>query len=360
MRERGYLFLEENLEKMFYGKWAAQWLDDFLHQKFYAALREKRPLGEILPQPLHGLLEEIIVAQTPFFLAKSGAILQDDETFDRLVSGLCAGVDSFIDSLGAMSDMVRNFIDMDVLEDKIRQYLRENEGNIVAWLQSTETSEKLQASVGQCCRLLLQKPLSEIFVCEDDSKIEELYQVFRAQILQFFRKEKVSALLVSVVKANVEAEIKSGALPLGEAAKKLLGSRIEEKTRQTVVAELHKVLRSDEAQQAVSQMVDSLVGSLLEKKIGRLDRIIPAGVVDGVAQSLQKVVSKMLETEVPGLVQSLGIRTIITEKINSLDLLRLEKLLLSIMEEQFKYINLFGALLGFLIGCGNLVFLFIK
>ena len=65
----------------------------------------------------------------------------------------------------------------------------------------------------------------------------------------------------------------------------------------------------------------------------------------------------MLATEVPGLVQSLNIKKIVTEKVNSLNLLRLEGLLLSIMQEQFKYINLFGWLLGFIIGCGNLFFL---
>jgi uncharacterized membrane protein YheB (UPF0754 family) len=48
---------------------------------------------------------------------------------------------------------------------------------------------------------------------------------------------------------------------------------------------------------------------------------------------------------------------VVAEKVDSLDLLKLERLLLSIMEEQFKYINLFGALLGFLIGCANLVLL---
>ena len=61
--------------------------------------------------------------------------------------------------------------------------------------------------------------------------------------------------------------------------------------------------------------------------------------------------------EVPSLVDSLEIRQIVTEKVDSLDLLRLERLLMSIMEEQFKYINLFGGLLGFLIGLANLLLL---
>jgi uncharacterized membrane protein YheB (UPF0754 family) len=47
----------------------------------------------------------------------------------------------------------------------------------------------------------------------------------------------------------------------------------------------------------------------------------------------------------------------VTDKVDSLDLLKLEDLLLSIMEEQFKYINLFGALLGFFIGLINLIVL---
>jgi uncharacterized membrane protein YheB (UPF0754 family) len=53
-------------------------------------------------------------------------------------------------------------------------------------------------------------------------------------------------------------------------------------------------------------------------------------------------------------VESLNIKRVVTDKVDSLDLLQLERLLLSIMEEQFKYINMFGALLGFLIGLINL------
>lgn len=59
--------------------------------------------------------------------------------------------------------------------------------------------------------------------------------------------------------------------------------------------------------------------------------------------------------ELSGLVQALNIKELVSDKVDSLDLLRLERLILGIMEEQFKYINLFGALLGFLIGLTNLL-----
>ncbi|MFN2355898.1 MAG: DUF445 family protein, partial [Desulfopila sp.] len=104
-------------------------------------------------------------------------------------------------------------------------------------------------------------------------------------------------------------------------------------------------------------MIQTLLQDLLARPIGRLSALLPAGVRDGLYQSIQKMASDMLAVEVPGLVESLNLKQIVKEKVDSLDLMRLERLLLSIMEEQFKYINLFGAILGFLIGCLNVVLL---
>lgn len=54
---------------------------------------------------------------------------------------------------------------------------------------------------------------------------------------------------------------------------------------------------------------------------------------------------------------ALNVRQMVEDKVNKLDILQVEDLLLGVMKEQFAYINLFGALLGFLIGLGNLVLL---
>ena len=118
------------------------------------------------------------------------------------------------------------------------------------------------------------------------------------------------------------------------------------------------MIKSDQTLSAIDSMVESLIAKLLDKKIGKLANIIPVGVREGGARSLKNLASAMLETGVPNLVRTLNIRKIVTKKVNSLDLLKLEGLLLTIMEEQFKYINLFGALLGFMIGCLNLLFLY--
>ncbi len=77
---------------------------------------------------------------------------------------------------------------------------------------------------------------------------------------------------------------------------------------------------------------------------------------NSIGSYLVEQLSDILVREVPPLVDSLDIGRMVAKKVDSLDLLRLEGLLLSIMQEQFKYINLFGGLLGFIIGLANLFF----
>ena len=97
--------------------------------------------------------------------------------------------------------------------------------------------------------------------------------------------------------------------------------------------------------------------AVLNRPIGVLGNVLPVSVRKGISEYAVQTINTILIREVPSLVDSLEIRQIVTDKVDSLDLLRLERLLLSIMEEQFKYINLFGALLGFLIGLANLLLL---
>ena len=128
--------------------------------------------------------------------------------------------------------------------------------------------------------------------------------------------------------------------------------------RERVAKEAIALIRSSESQELLDTIIDQLFQTLLQKPIGKIANFMPEGIQDVVHKTLHQQAGDILGTEVPGLFNSLNIQQIVTEKVDSLDLLRLERLLLSIMEEQFKYINLFGALLGFLIGSLNVVLLY--
>ncbi|MGW8195231.1 MAG: DUF445 domain-containing protein [Desulforhopalus sp.] len=357
-RDITYSFLEKNIDKMFQSEAMEQWVDDFVHQGIYRVLQEEKSLSDLLPDSVQKLLLATIEKQTPYFLQRLSVIVSEPGVRDRVVRGACLGVDKFIDSLGSMADMVRGFLRMETVEEKIRDYLIEKDADIVAWLQSEEVQQKVVKILRDRTQDFLAKPIVRLIEARDESLVEDFCTQCTAQSLLLIRRKEVSATLASMIKSNIENYIDSGSITVREIFAMLVGEQATDRAGFWVKSEIRELLKAKDSLKSLDSMVDTLAAALLEKKVGRLARFVPEGVREGVSRTLQKMASAMLATEVPGLVETLNIRKIVTEKINSLDLLRLEGLLLSIMEEQFKYINLFGALLGFLIGCVNLLFLY--
>jgi len=357
-REKLYSLLNDNIEKMFASDAMEQWIEDFVHHKVYAVLQEEKTINDLVPESLLALLLSTSEKQIPSFLAKLASIINEPEVVDKVVRGGCEAVDSFIDSMGSMADMVRGFLRMEMVECKIREYLADKSDDIVAWLQSETVHERVKAIWREKSSAFCERPIVSFIKAEDETIVEEFCVQCSSQIWLLLREPEVAATLTSMVKATTEAQLDSGAVSIRKVVGGFVGEKSMQDGREWAIREIVASMRAPETIETINSLIDSLAHSLLQKKIGQLARFVPVGVRDGLADYFQKMASKMLASEVPGLVQSLNISKIVTEKINSLDLMRLERLLLSIMEEQFKYINLFGALLGFLIGCLNLLFVY--
>ncbi|MFH0783715.1 MAG: DUF445 family protein [Pseudomonadota bacterium] len=356
-REMAYGFFEKNIARMFTSEAMELWSEDFVHQQVYSILQQKKSIDDVFPASFITLLQETLEKQTPAFLKRLAGIVSEPEVRDKIVRGGCAGVDKFIDSMGPMADMVRGFLRMETVEEKIREYLIEKNDDIVAWLESEEVQVKVAHIIKERSGEFLQKPIVQIIKTNDDALVEEFCSLCSHHMVLAIRGKDIPVLLTSMIKSNMENYFESGSTSLHQVCDTLLGEESFTTKKIWLKQELCSILQSPKTSAIIESLVDSLVAALLQKKIGKMANIIPIGVREGLAKALQNATSAMLATEVPGLVQSLNIKNIVTEKVNSLDILKLEGLLLSIMQEQFKYINIFGALIGFLIGCANLLIL---
>jgi uncharacterized membrane protein YheB (UPF0754 family) len=362
-REGGYGFVEKNLARMLGGPAMEQWALSFVQQKVYAALSQKKSLADILPETLQGLAIETIEEQTPMLLGKLAMVLREPEIRDKVVSGVRAGVENFIASMGPMAGMVKTFLSMETVEKKTREYLIDKEDEIVGWLQNVEMQQRVATVLRERSQAFLSTPLVTMVSKDEDDKVERFCSQLSLQLAAFLREPETTTAVAAMIKDNLESYINGGddgkgtKLSLGEALWDLLGDTGLRKGRAWVNQEILTLLRSGEAKKNLNNITQTLLQGLLDRPVGRLSAMLPAGVRDGMYQSIQKMASAMLAAEVPGLVESLNLKQIVREKVDSLDLMRLERLLLSIMEEQFKYINIFGAILGFLIGGLNVLLL---
>ena len=129
-----------------------------------------------------------------------------------------------------------------------------------------------------------------------------------------------------------------------------------DKLRQQLADKLLEALRSPQARGALEAvLLEKSEEWLYRKPLGLLSARLPGDLRQELESGLCQLVEDLLKKEAPRLVETLNVQRMVEEKVNSLDLLQVEGLLMGIMQEQFKYINLFGSLLGFLIGMMNLL-----
>jgi uncharacterized membrane protein YheB (UPF0754 family) len=65
-----------------------------------------------------------------------------------------------------------------------------------------------------------------------------------------------------------------------------------------------------------------------------------------------------VDGQVENILASINIKTLVSDRIDSLEMERVERIIIDVMADQFKWINVFGGLLGFLIGLFQSAFVY--
>lgn len=354
-----YDSLERSIKKIFSSSSMEQWVEDFIYSQMSEVIKKKKTLNQILPNSLSEAILQIVEAKTPDILSKIAELAKDPDIQKRIVAGIKKGVDSFSSSLGPMGGMVQNFLNAETIETAVKNYLENNEEDIAAWLSDEDVQTRVADALLDRVKHYLNTPLATFIPNDAEINTHEICRKLSKQLTALLKEDGVSRTVSTMLQENIEMYIESGSGQLKDVLTDVAGSEGVDSAKDRAAHEIITLIRSSSSKEMIDQVIDQLFNSLLHKPLGKISHVLPTGIQDAMYTTMQKLSSELLATEVPGLFASLNIQHIVTEKVDSLDLIRLERLLLSIMEEQFKYINLFGALLGFIIGALNVLLLYI-
>lgn len=356
-RKALYGFIDTIVGNLLAGPKTEEWLAGYLQQNLEQASSDGRKLADYLPETLHAFIVESLELYSPEILQQLARMLSEPPVRERIIRAVRGGVDEFISSLGPIGSLAGSFLDMNVLEDSIRNYFVEKKDDIRSWLENPEVQQRFSTVLVEQVNRYLEKPLSELLANLEEEKLVSICQELARQILGIVRSPGVTETMSTMLQENLEEFLDHGKRSVSEIGQEVVAEKTVLKLKEMIAAETVAFIRSQRVRKLMDRMLNSMFESLLNRPIGILKTILPVGVRKGITEYAVQTINTILLREVPSLVDSLEIRQIVQAKVDSLDLLRLERLLLSIMEEQFKYINLFGALLGFFIGLANLLLL---
>lgn len=331
------------------GREAARMLDEQLQK----LLESDQPLREFVPNDLIETVQTWIEQELPPLMERLLILLQDPEVRQRLAERAQGAIGGFTESLGMMGGLVAGFLTPEKISKYLPGLLDRASAELSGYLAEENTRLKLAEVIRERFDLLLEKSPATLLADMPCGRIARVRRFVRARVVVTLRGSAASKTLETLVDRMLDplrqrtlGELLSGLLPPGGMPR----------ARQAITDRLLAALRSPAAQAMVDAELASLVENWLFKlPLGRLSSRMSSEIRLELEDGLNAQLMQLLCREVPQLVDSLDVSRMVEDKVNSLDILAVENLLLGIMQEQFKYINLFGALLGGIIGAVNLL-----
>lgn len=352
-----YLVVQRHLDSrysaFFQAPRTATMVGDYVDRKTEQLLTNDRPLREVLPEELVELVLAQMEKELPPLVEKFGGMLYDPDFRARLVKKGKAAIDSFLDSLGGLAGLLSGFIDLDKIYDKIPAFLDKAGDEIAGWLREENTQQQLAKMLRERADALLDRPLAVYVEKMPYEKVKGLRNFLREQAVSAVRSRKTIDTALVLTESAVDRLKDRSFDNLLRAA---LPDNGLERGREQLADRLLELIRAPKVRDALEKvLIEQSEEWLYRKPLGLLSARLPGDLRQELENGSCQLVEELLKKEAPKLVETLNVKRMVEEKVNSLDILQVEGLLMGVMKEQFKYINLFGALLGFLIGFINLL-----
>jgi uncharacterized membrane protein YheB (UPF0754 family) len=326
----------------------------FIDGKIEEFLGSDKPLRDILPEDLPEILIAVLRQELPELMDKFGSLLYDPDFRERLIARIKEAIEKFLDSLAGFSGLFAGFVNMEKLYARIPEFLDQAGEEIARWLKEDKTQQQIVEALRARIDSILDQPPGAFVEKLPYEKVAGTRRFVRQKIVDFARSRKAADLSLAALEKGVYS-LKDR--PFRSLLGKLLPAGGIDRAREALADAILEALRSREARKAFRQVLSvKLEEWVYRRPLGKLSARLPADLHEELEDGIYLQVRELLKKEIPPLMETLNIRNMVEEKVNSLEIIKVENLLMSMMREHFVYINLFGALLGFCIGMLNLFF----
>jgi len=317
-------------------------------------------LNDLLPAEIESLLTEKIRAHIPALGRELILAMRTGENRAELEKMARNGVDGLIESVEGLSALVGALFDMNIIYARLPEFIDKALDSLEEWLLTDAAQEAIGAVVQKRIEELMERPAAEWVQGLSYAEVSKLKRNLSEAAYTFLTSATLQNHILELLDT---AFTRHGHRTLGELSSPLLGDKAPSRAERLGAGASRYILNflhSDKFTRTSSAWMERMANQLVyERPLGTLATYLPSDAREELYQGLMRQFILLLKKELPPLVKSLNVARIVEDKVNQLDILEVEDLLMGIMREQFRYINLFGALLGFLLGLLNLVLLYL-
>jgi len=252
---------------------------------------------------------------------------------------LALSIGSMVERELLTPEILRDRLLRDDVRDKVRQAISAFTENILE-----KTPKEL--SEGSSKTLIEKTPYA----------LEKVYPVFSSAVMEFLNRRDIRLELESkgrIILRDIMMQLNSLQrffISVGQ-----YDQTLQEKMPNIIgdlASGVERILKEDKVKKSILNTASASLGKMIEndaKTINALINLSPEEKIkldDYLTDKLTGAVNGKIEY----ILSSIDVKTLVSDRIDSLDMLRVERIILDVMSNQLKWVELFGGVLGFLLG----------
>lgn len=342
-------FLDDRIESAVNSPALEEKVRDFIGRRVDDIANAETPLGSLFTDDAIALLKEKANEQISPMAHHLTQIAAAERTRNQIGALIKKEVHSYYEALPFFKKI---FVSRENLIGEVDDLVNESlPKRIEETLKGDFFAEEARNFIDTSIDDAMRRPLPDLIGTIAPEQLDRLKQQIVKAVLSLLRGEQMVSSISAYLRETLE-RLRPHSI---DAIMQTLHAESEEKLKNMLSKGLLGILSQTETSQIINSVLNNQIEKLLSTPIGRLSDTVSEEKLKAGSESLADTIIEAIREKLPEAIKEFDVGGVVREKINAYPVEKLEALVLSVAKEHLRKIELFGALLGFILGVGQAI-----
>ncbi|MDQ3252934.1 MAG: DUF445 family protein, partial [Acidobacteriota bacterium] len=317
---------------------------DFVSARLDELAGSRATLAEMFTPEAVAIIKERIDAQVPPIVQHLADIATNPKTRTQIGALIKREVDEYY---GQLSFFKKIFVSRDRIHHEVDEMVDKTlPRRVNEFLRGEAFEQEAESFLDATIDGVLARPINELVGQVAPDKLMMIKEQIASRVLALARSPELTNT-VSAYATDALARVRPHSL---HAILEHASPDSAERLKSFLAKGLLSVLAREETARAINAVLSTQVERLLVAPIGRISDHVPEATVRRASAALTERITSAARERLPIAINEFDVGGIVRRKVSTYPVEKLEELVLSVAQQHLKTIELFGAVIGLLIG----------
>ncbi len=343
-------FVEGRFRSLVHAQGFEQKVSEFVSSRLDDLARSNATLADTFTPDTIAFIKERIDSHVPPIVHHLADIATSESTQKQIGALIKREVDDYYEHLSLIKKI---FISRERIHREVDELVNKTlPRRIEEYLRGPAFEQEAEAFLNSTIDKVLSQPLQTLIGQIDSDKFESIKLQLTNRILEMAKSEELTNSIATHV---IEALDRLRPQTLS-AALSHVDPDLVQRAKKFLTTSLLGLLARDDTARTINAILSSQIEQLMIAPIGRLGDHISENSMKRAAEALVERITRAARERLPTAIAEFDVGGLVRKKVSEYPLEKLESLVLSVAQQHLKKIEIFGAIIGFLIGVGQAIY----